>query len=194
MAVSGVEGFAAKRLFLIDFLHSGKLLYLAFHRIATLMGRERAYFIEVCSGDWTFVAKTQGTRHLVAPNTRRHTFLLAHLKKDDIILHYLTNALTKEQKWKSAFVGESVIDSEMEAQGNKIRCCLRQVHLLKNPVKLKDLRKENELSPQLNEAIKRSMQFYLFEIGKDDYEKIIELSRKPQEKGNRGTIIYINTP
>lgn len=138
------------------------------------------YFIEVCSGDRSFEEKLQSKRHINAPINKRYFTMLSKIKKNDIIIHYLTIGLTKTKEWKAGFVGESVVDDEMRKDVYRYICELRDVKAFPHPVKLSSLKKRDEISQSLKRAIGMSMQSYIFEIVGNDYELIKKLSKEDQ--------------
>lgn len=138
------------------------------------------YFIEVCSGDRSFEEKLQGNRHINAPINKRYFTMLSQIKKNDIIIHYLTISLTKNKERQASFVGESEVNDEMRKDVFRYICELRDVKAFPHPVKLSSVKKRDEISHSLKRAIGMSMQSYIFEIVKKDYELIKKLSKEDQ--------------
>ncbi len=133
------------------------------------------YWIEVASGDFSIEPKISGEKGLHAPNTLRYRNMLKNIRPGDKVLHYLTYSLTSK-KWQSSFVAKSSVASKMEMGDSRLIVKLNDVKLINNSVKLRELKECHGLSDNMQRAMKMSMQAYLFEIEKEDFDLIIELS------------------
>lgn len=133
------------------------------------------YWVEVASGDFSIEPKLNGEKGLHAPNTSRHRNMMKNILPRDKILHYLTSSLTSK-KWRSSFVATSSATSRMEDSGPRLVVKLENIRLLTNPVRFRDFKIREGLSEKMRYAINMSMQAYLFEIEKEDFDLIIRLS------------------
>lgn len=127
------------------------------------------YFVEVSSLSNSFEKKLHGVQGINAPNSTRYLSMFSQVKKNDKVLHYFTSIVNKGREWRSAFVGESIINSDVKIDDKKIMCELTNVKLLPKPIKLSSVKKQTNISPKLAKALKMSMQSYLFEIEESDY-------------------------
>jgi hypothetical protein len=138
------------------------------------MGLRLGYWLEVTSGmRWGKLLKEGMV--LDAPNTTRYQNFFRGLKTGDIVLHYLTAALTPEKGQRSSIVGASKIASDPIIMGSKIvaRCS----NTLKFPSRIScsELYGIKRRSAGLRGLLKLRMQKYLTQISGSDFKSILDI-------------------
>lgn len=137
--------------------------------------------MEVSSGDWAWTKKIQNSNHddkrgLKAPATTRYVNLLKEVREGDIILSYLTKSLTQNSKWRGSIVGISTATSSCYKKGNTLFVDTDKDLEIPVPIKHSEFKDSKRLSEGFKKIIRRSMQIYLFEITKEDFEILIGMN------------------
>ena len=133
-------------------------------------------WIEI-SNDLQWKKKAMNILGLNAPASTRYMNMMKGIQKGDIILHYITNQLAKDQSHKSAIVGISLANSKMEKKNSKYTINLRNTQTLPVPIKFKEFSKIDNLSDKLKQLLHANLQQYLGEIEISDLIKIIKLKQ-----------------
>lgn len=138
------------------------------------------YWIEVTYGiRWDRLLRTKIV--LDAPNTKRYRTFFAGVGRGDIVLHYLTAALTEQKHLKSSIVAISIVASAPQSVGNKIVADCSLTQTLPAPVKRARLATIKDKSSNFDLLMRQSMQKYLTEITRRDFVEVMRLDR-----ANRG--------
>jgi len=132
------------------------------------------HWIEVTSGiRWNRLLR-EGVA-LQAPNKTRYRNFFKDLKANDVVLHYLTSALTPEKKLQSRIVGVSQTASSPLFTKSRISVQCFNLEILHTPIHLSELIQIKPKSNGLKALLRVNMQRYLTKISKSDFESIIDL-------------------
>lgn len=134
------------------------------------------FWIEVTSGmRWKRMLAEKNVV-LEAPNRTRYQTFFTGVKSGDIVLHYITTALTLQKELQSKVVAVSRIVSSPTVTGRKIIAPCSNTLILPKYVPLDELRKLKHQSPQLRKlVINLRMQRYLSRISRSDFEPILRV-------------------
>lgn len=133
-------------------------------------------WIEV-SNDLQWKKKAMNILGLNAPASTRYENMMKRIGKDDVILHYITTQLAKEQSHKSAIVGISLAKSKMEKMNNRYKINLKDTLTLPVSIKFNDFSKISKASDKLKQLLHTNLQRYLGEIELSDLSKILKLKK-----------------
>lgn len=136
------------------------------------------FWIEVIRGEWNWDNSLAGKRCLNAPNKSRYLKFFEGIRVGDLALHYLASWDTLTKNKKSSVVGISKIDSEVAEEGFKIIAKIKDVKELERPVSFSELKQIDGKSQNLEKLVKTSMQLYLTEITRQDFEKILKIHQE----------------
>lgn len=133
------------------------------------------FWIEVTSGmRWERMLK-EGIV-LAAPNRTRYQTFFAGMNAGDLVLHYLTSALTRQKELRSRVVAISRVASNPTVNEKRIIAPCSNTLMLPNPVSLDELRKLERKSPLLQKlVVNLRMQRYLSQISPSDFEAILRV-------------------
>lgn len=131
------------------------------------------YWIEVVSGEWNWEKLIKGERGLNAPDTKRYRNFFEGMEAGDLVLHYLTGPLTRTKERRSSVVGASVVGSRPEINGKKIVANCSKVAEFARPVRFSEVKALPMKSPSLVRLVSMTMQIYLTEITRSDFENIV---------------------
>jgi hypothetical protein len=132
------------------------------------------YWIEVTSGSrWERLLKTRVA--LEAPNTTRYQNFFKGLKPGDIMLHYLTMALTLPKERRSTIVAVSKVASKPEVLEKKIVAECKNTKVLPKPIPFSKLQEIKGRSGEFNKLLRMGMQRYLTRISQSDFESVLSV-------------------
>lgn len=134
-----------------------------------------AYFVEVGSGDECWSRKVTSGRGLTAPDTTRYWNMMSKIKKRDIVFTYLTDALTRDKRWKSSIVGCSKTSSEVYEKNGRLHVDLSSHFEFSIPIKFKDFKDIPDKSDTFDKLTRMSMQSYLSRIDTRDVYAVLDL-------------------
>ncbi len=140
------------------------------------------YWLEVTIGvRWQRMLE-EGQIRLDAPNKTRYINFFNGMEAGDIILHYLTSALTPSRlrEKKSSVFAVSKIASNPQVVGNKIVAKCSGTYLFKKPVPRSELMNLPKKSSELEKLLRVSMMRYLTKISDSDFVSIVK--KLPENK------------
>jgi len=112
---------------------------------------------------------------LSSPNTQRYRNFFKNVRAGDQVLHYLTNALTRDEEGRSCVVAFSKVSAPPRYEGKRIVSSCSDTIELRKPVPLNKIREMELKSEGLDTLVKMSMQRYLTEITKADFKSILNV-------------------
>ena len=115
---------------------------------------------------------------LEAPNTTRYRHFFEGVRAGDLVLHYLTTALTPKKEKRSSVVGASRVAADPAAVGKKIVAGCSDTLELSKPVLYNELHGRKRKSPLLSKLGRLNMQRYLTQISQPDFESILGVHPK----------------
>ncbi len=131
------------------------------------------FWIEVRSG-MRWVRLRRSGVVLKSPNTARYRSFFEGMHPDDLVLHYLTTALTWDKHVQSTVVGTSRIDSSpLIGAGNISAPCTDTIEF-PHPVRYPELRKLRLKPGPLENLIGMRMQRYLTKIKRSEFRAVLE--------------------
>jgi len=132
-------------------------------------------WIEVTSGvRWNRMLK-EGVVVLEAPKQTRYLNFFKDMKANDIVLHYLTNALTYKKEWRSSIVAISKTISEPIILDFKIQARCSEPIMLPKPISYSLMLKlRGQKSEKFKELLNIKMQRYLTKITLSDFYTILD--------------------
>lgn len=113
---------------------------------------------------------------LDAPNKTRYQNLFKDIKAGDLVLHYLTGALTFENEKKSKITALSKIASNPTTKKGKIIANCASTIVFPDLVPYSKLYGIGRKSKELDKLLRRGMQQYLTKISLSDFKSILEIS------------------
>lgn len=118
---------------------------------------------------------------LEAPHTQRYVTFFNGIAKGDAVLHYTTIALSKKE-WRGKILAVSLVASPPRIIGKKLVSECENTIFLPEPVQLSELRKISDKSLRFEELFRISLQRYLTQITKSDFDKIVALHSSNKER------------
>ena len=140
-------------------------------------------WIEVASGDWAWVQKTQQftqthKRGLKAPASTRYFNLFNKIEPQDILLTYLTQSLTSKKEWRSAIVGISTIKNSYYQDGNTLFIDTMTDLELPVPIAFSEFKDAKSFSDTFDQLLRLNMQKYISEILKQDFVALLKIHKE----------------